>query len=149
MHAEDETGAERPIDPLDRLRHDLRSPLTTIGGRAYLLARAVRRAPSLSEDERTRLLASVATIEAAVAEMVVVIDGIGGSPPPEAHQRHSRGVILNQSRLPPGAGSLLNHEEAPGAVTHRANEFLPVAIHRVAGSIAMGTIHPSQARLLR
>ena len=136
MHAEDETGAERSIDPLDRLRHDLRSPLTTIGGRAYLLARAVRRAPSLSEDERTRLLASVATIEAAVAEMVVVIDGIGGSPP-EAHQRHSRGVILNQSRLP------------PGAVTHRANEFLPVAIHRVAGSIAMGTIHPSQARLLR
>src|SRR5215207_5109019 len=81
MHAEDETGAERPIDPLDRLRQDLRSPLTTIGGRAYLLARAVRRAPSLSEDERTRLLASVATIEAAVAEMVVVIDGIGGSPP--------------------------------------------------------------------
>jgi len=81
MHAEDETGAERPIDPLDRLRHDLRSPLTTIGGRAYLLARAVRRAPSLSEDERTRLLAGVATIEAAVAEMVVVIDGIGGSPP--------------------------------------------------------------------
>jgi hypothetical protein len=42
----------------------------------------VRRAPSLSEDERTGLLAGVAAIETVVAEMVVVIDGIGGSPPP-------------------------------------------------------------------
>lgn len=78
MHAEDETHAERPLDPLDRLRHDLRSPLTTIRGRAYLLARAVRRAPSLSDDERTRMLAGVAAIEAAVTAMVVVIDGIDG-----------------------------------------------------------------------
>jgi signal transduction histidine kinase len=78
MHAEDEAYAERPLDPLDRLRHDLRSPLTTIRGRAYLLARAVRRAPSLSDDERTGMLAGVAAIEAAVAAMVVVIDGIDG-----------------------------------------------------------------------
>jgi signal transduction histidine kinase len=78
MHAEDETHAERPLDPLDRLRHDLRSPLTTIRGRAYLLARSVRRAPSLTDDERTRMLAGVAAIEAAVAAMVVVIDGIDG-----------------------------------------------------------------------
>jgi signal transduction histidine kinase len=78
MHAEDDTHAERPLDPLDRLRHDLRSPLTTIRGRAYLLARAVRRAPSLTDDERTRMLAGVAAIETAVAAMVVVIDGIDG-----------------------------------------------------------------------
>jgi signal transduction histidine kinase len=78
MHAEDETHAERPLDPHDRLRHDLRSPLTTIRGRAYLLARAVRRAPSLTEEERTGMLAGVAAIEAAVAAMVVVIDGIDG-----------------------------------------------------------------------
>jgi signal transduction histidine kinase len=76
MDAEDETHAEHSLDPLDRLRHDLRSPLTTIRGRAYLLARAVRRAPSLTEEERTRMLAGVAAIEAAVAEMVIVIDGI-------------------------------------------------------------------------
>ena len=82
MHAEDETHAERPLDPLDRLRHDLRSPLTTIRGRAYLLARAVRRAPSLTEDERTGMLAGVAAIEAAVAAMVVVIDGIDGDRTP-------------------------------------------------------------------
>jgi signal transduction histidine kinase len=78
MQAEDETHAERPLDPLDRRRHDLRSPLTTIRGRAYLLARAVRRAPSLTEEERTGMLAGVAAIEAAVAAMVVVIDGIDG-----------------------------------------------------------------------
>ena len=81
MHAEDETHAEHPLDPLDRLRHDLRSPLTTIRGRAYLLARAVRRAPSLSEEERTRMLAGVSAIEAAVAAMVVVIEGIDGDRP--------------------------------------------------------------------
>ena len=78
MHAEDDTHAERPLDSLDRLHHDLRSPLTTIRGRAYLLARAVRRAPSLTDDERTRMLAGVAAIETAVAAMVVVIDGIDG-----------------------------------------------------------------------
>ncbi len=82
MRADDETHAERPLDPLDRLRHDLRSPLTTIRGRAYLLARAVRRAPSLTEEERTRMLAGVAAIETAVATMVAVIEGIEGDPTP-------------------------------------------------------------------
>jgi signal transduction histidine kinase len=81
MHAEDETDAGRPLDPLDQLRHDLRSPLTTIRGRAYLLARAVRRAPSLTDDERTRMLAGVAAIETAVAAMVAVIEGIDGERP--------------------------------------------------------------------
>ena len=81
MHAEDETHAGRPLDPRDQLRHDLRSPLTTIRGRAYLLARAVRRAPSLTDEERTRMLAGVAAIEAAVAAMVTVIEGIDGDPP--------------------------------------------------------------------
>jgi signal transduction histidine kinase len=84
MRADDETHAERPLDPLDRLRHDLRSPLTTIRGRAYLLARAVRRAPSLSDDERTRMLAGVAAIETAVATMVTVIEGLNGDPAPRS-----------------------------------------------------------------
>jgi hypothetical protein len=81
MHAEDETQAGRPLDPLDLLRHNLRSPLTTIRARAYLLARAVRRAPSLSEEERTRMLAGVAAIETAVAAMVTVIEGLDGDRP--------------------------------------------------------------------
>jgi signal transduction histidine kinase len=84
MHAEDETHAERPpdpLEPLDRLRHDLRTPLTTIRGRAYLLARAVRRTPSLTEEERTGMLAGVAAIETAVAAMVTVIDGIDADRP--------------------------------------------------------------------
>ena len=82
MHAEDDTHAGRPLDARDRLRHDLKSPLTTIRGRAYLLARAVRRAPSLTDEERSRMLAGVAAIEAAVAAMVVVIDGIDYDLPP-------------------------------------------------------------------
>src|SRR4051794_25714066 len=81
MLAEDETHAGFPLDPLDQLRHDLRSPLTTIRGRAYLLARAVRRAPALTDDERTRMLAGVAAIETAVAAMVAVIEGIDGERP--------------------------------------------------------------------
>ena len=84
MRADDETHAQRPLDPLDRLRHDLRTPLTTIRGRAYLLARAVRRAPSLTDDERTRMLTGVAAIETAVAAMVTVIDGIDGDRAPGA-----------------------------------------------------------------
>jgi signal transduction histidine kinase len=78
MHPADETDDGYLLDPLDQLRHDLRSPLTTIRGRAYLLARAVRRAPSLSDDERTRMLDGLAVIEAAVAAMAVVMDGIDG-----------------------------------------------------------------------
>ena len=81
MHAEDETHAARPLDPLDQLRHDLRSPLTTIRGRAYLLARAVRRAPSLTDEERTRMLTGVAAIETAVAAMVAVIECLDGNRP--------------------------------------------------------------------
>ena len=91
MHAEDETHAGFPLDPLDQLRHDLRSPLTTIRGRAYLLARAVRRAPSLTDEEQTRMLAGVAAIETAVAEMVAVIEGIAGDrPTPESDAASDR-----------------------------------------------------------
>jgi hypothetical protein len=82
MHAEDKTQAGRPLDPLDQFRHDLRSPLTTIRGRAYLLARAVRRAPSLTEEERSRMLAGVEAIETAVAAMVIVIEGLDDRPSP-------------------------------------------------------------------
>ena len=76
MHPEDETFDGQLHDPIRRLQHALKSPLTTIRGRAYLLARAVRRAPSLTEDERTRMLDGLAEIDAAVAAMVVVIDQI-------------------------------------------------------------------------
>jgi signal transduction histidine kinase len=63
--------------PLDQLRHELKTPLTTIHGRAQLLERAIRRSPSLPEDERARMLAAVVTIEAAVRAMVPLIDSIG------------------------------------------------------------------------
>ena len=80
MHPEDETYDGRLHDPRDQLRHDLKSPLTTIRGRAYLMARAVRRAPSLTDEERMRMLDGVAAIETAVAVMVDVIDALRNEP---------------------------------------------------------------------
>lgn len=77
MRAEDETHAGSPLDPLDQLRHELKTPLTTIRGRAHLLARAVRRAPSLTDEERTRMLDGLAAIDTAVMAMVAVIDAMG------------------------------------------------------------------------
>ncbi len=82
MEAEDETGDGYRLDAVDQLRHDLRSSLTTIRGRAYLLAGAVRRAPSLTDDERTRMLDSVEAIETAVMAMAAVIDGIDADAAP-------------------------------------------------------------------
>jgi signal transduction histidine kinase len=63
--------------PGDQLRHDLKTPLTTISGHAQLLARAIRRSPSLADNERARILESLTTIEVAVREMVAVVDDIG------------------------------------------------------------------------
>jgi hypothetical protein len=62
---------------LELLRHDLRSRLTTIVGRAQLLTRAIRRSPSLTEEERQRLLDGLAAIESAVWPMVPLIERIG------------------------------------------------------------------------
>lgn len=62
--------------PLDQLRHDLKSPLTTIHGRAQLLERAIRRSPALPEDERARMLTAVIAIETAVRAMVPLIDSV-------------------------------------------------------------------------
>ena len=66
-----------PPDTLDQLRHDLKTPLTTIRARAQLLGRAIRRSPSLTDDEQARMLESLATIEQAVQTMVTVIDAMG------------------------------------------------------------------------
>ena len=66
-------------DALDQLRHDLKTPLTTISGRAYLLARSVRRSSSLSDEEQARMLDGVASIEAMVPRMVALIDAMGGA----------------------------------------------------------------------
>ena len=72
----DESPPDRSHDPFDQLRHDLKTPLTTIHGRAQLLTRAVRRSPSLADEERTRLLEGLASIEAAVLALSAMIDAI-------------------------------------------------------------------------
>ena len=77
MPSVDDADLELPPDSLNQLRHDLKTPLTTISGRAQLLARAVRRSPSLSDAERARMLEGLAEIEVAVREMVSRIDEMG------------------------------------------------------------------------
>jgi signal transduction histidine kinase len=74
----------RHPDPLARLRHDLKSPLTIISGRAQLLARAIQRSPSLAEGDREKLLSSLTEIEVAVQRLVIVIDGLE----PQRSARH-------------------------------------------------------------
>jgi hypothetical protein len=66
----------RHADPLDQLRHDLKTPLTTILARSQLQERALRRSPSLADAERETLLAGLVAIEAAVYALVAVIDAM-------------------------------------------------------------------------
>ncbi len=77
MSAADDASDGIHHAPLDQLRHDLKTPLTTIHGPAQLLDRAIRRSPSLPEDQRARMLAAVVAIESAVREMVPLIDRMG------------------------------------------------------------------------
>jgi signal transduction histidine kinase len=77
-----------PPDALEKLRHDLKTSLTTISGHAQLLARAVRRTPSLTDEERGRMLKALSTVEEQVRAMVSLIDDLGrqviDSPPDSA-----------------------------------------------------------------
>ena len=77
MHAADGSPDGVVYNAADRLRHDLLTPVTTISGRAQLLARDIQRSPVLGAEERARLLEAVAAIEAAVRAMVAVVDSIG------------------------------------------------------------------------
>ena len=77
MPCADDTDDVSLPDALDLLRHDLKTPLTTIRARAQLLGRAIRRSPSLTDDEQARMLESLATIDEAVQTMVRAIDAMG------------------------------------------------------------------------
>ena len=75
-------------DAADQFRHDLLSPLTTISTRTQLLARDLRRSPSLAEDERGKMLASITAIEAEVRGLCAVIDAmVDERPAPTAGER--------------------------------------------------------------
>jgi hypothetical protein len=67
-------------DSLDQLRHRLKSPLTAIFGRSQLLARAIRRSPSINDGEREKLLAGLAAVDVAVHQVVAIVDGIHDEP---------------------------------------------------------------------
>ena len=77
MRAADDSPDGFVYDAIDQPRHDLKTPLTTISARAYLLGRAIRRSPSLADEERARMLPGVFAIETAVREMVTHIDAVG------------------------------------------------------------------------
>ena len=81
MPAADDSPDGFVYNAADQLRHDLKTPLTTIYARAYLLARAIRRAPSLAEEERRMMLAGIASIETAVRTMTACIDAMGDEAP--------------------------------------------------------------------
>ena len=76
MSLRDDTPPDGSLDSLDQLRHDLKTPLVTIHGRAQLLTRSIQRSPSLADEERMRMLAGLTSIEVAVREMVILIDGM-------------------------------------------------------------------------
>ena len=76
MPPPDDADAEPQLDSLDQVRHDLKTPLTTISGHAQLVSRAIRRSPSLSDAERAKMLEGLAMIEAAVGAMVTIIDAM-------------------------------------------------------------------------
>jgi hypothetical protein len=79
MCAADDSPDGVVYDAVDQLRHDLKTPLTLIAARAFLLARSIRRSSSLSGGERGTMLEGVVAIEEAVRAMVITIDGMAGS----------------------------------------------------------------------
>ena len=88
MHGADDSPDGFVYDAADQLRHDLLSPLTTISARTQLLARDLRRSPSLAEDERGKMLASLTAIETEVQTLCAVIDAMGdGRPAPTPGER--------------------------------------------------------------
>jgi hypothetical protein len=76
MCAADDSPDGVVYDAADQLRHDLLSPLTTISARTQLLARDLRRSPSVTEDERGKMLAGITAIETAIQTMCAAIDAI-------------------------------------------------------------------------
>ena len=77
MSLVDNMAPDEAAEARDRLQHDLISPLTTISGRAQLLARMIRRSATLTEPERSTLLNGLATIEAAVRVQLTCIETLG------------------------------------------------------------------------
>jgi len=74
-HAQDDDDdrSSPDLDAQERLRYILLPPLTTIRGRAQLLARRVERLDGLDAEQRAWLIHCATTIDAAVTELVAQI----------------------------------------------------------------------------
>jgi hypothetical protein len=73
------TDGNAAADRGDRLahhKHDLTGALTTISGRAQLLARRVQRSSTLADDERARMLDGLAAIAAEVTAGVAILNAM-------------------------------------------------------------------------
>ena len=79
MPAADDAPDGFVYDAAAQLRHDLKSPLTTIHARAQLLGRYARDSPALAAGERANMPDGVAAIERAVRDMVTAIVALGGT----------------------------------------------------------------------
>ncbi len=64
------------LDALERLRYIVLTPLTTVRGRAQLLARRVERLDGLDADQRAWMLHCTASIDAAVTRLVAQIGSL-------------------------------------------------------------------------
>jgi hypothetical protein len=91
MSRGEDSPPEHATAERDRRRHELISPLTTILGRAQLLARMVRRSPSLAESERRAMLDGLVIVEAAVLELVGRIDALDRAGPDGRVRDEARG----------------------------------------------------------
>ncbi|MBL8126742.1 MAG: hypothetical protein JNM64_03825 [Chloroflexia bacterium] len=64
----------------DQMCHDLMNPLMVIRGRAQLVERAILRSTALSPAERAHILQSLTAIDAAVLDIVELIEEARPSP---------------------------------------------------------------------
>ncbi len=69
--------SESDLDPLDRLRQDLKGDLTVIRGQTQLLLRRVARLEGLDRLDRAWLMERGRHIDAAIIELAIRIEQIG------------------------------------------------------------------------
>ncbi len=92
------------FDAQERLQYTLLTPLTTVRGRAQLLARRVERLDGLDADQRAWLIHCAATIDAAVIELVAQIRSLevtGPVPSGESASGSRDGADVTPIRLLP------------------------------------------------
>jgi hypothetical protein len=76
MPPTDRNAAADRGDRLAQHKHDLTGALTTISGRAQLLARRVQRSSTLADDERAQMLDGLAAVAAEVTAGMAILNAM-------------------------------------------------------------------------